>query len=260
MTVATLKRTEKKNALNQIKPVNKLDDLQDLTVEDSDMPELLSEYENALEPNFRKTYGYIGWHFIIKGQRNNLISFKNPSKIVLSPEEITLFVKMTTKYKDHENYPINTGRFISDLIQNSYDAGHNKFYFETNKVGFLSSLVEGNKKNPIIINIEQNYWGWDGSFAEHSTFNIKENHGAATGRFAKHSTFNIEKNYGEAVAGTSEHSTFNIKENSGELVGIHAENCIFKSPNKETLDSIKAPENNKFYLIQPNGEEIPYRK
>ena len=37
MIVTTLKRTEKMNPLDQIKPVNKLDDLQDLEVQDSNV-------------------------------------------------------------------------------------------------------------------------------------------------------------------------------------------------------------------------------
>ena len=38
----------------------------------------------------------------------------------------------------------------------------------------------------------------------------------------------------------------------GKQVGIEATNCIFKSPNKKTLDSIKAKpkRDNKFYLIK----------
>ena len=256
MTTTTLKRNEK-SAFDNIKAVNELEDIKSLEVADSNMKFLIKDYETALEPNFKEKYGYIG-----ALPNEQLLGFKNPSKIILTPEEINLFLKETSRYESHENYKLHTGRFISVLIQNSYDAGHNKFNFGINSLGFLGSMIEGSDENPIRINIDKSNDGFGGFNSKHSTFNIRENNAEATGRFSEYSIFNIVKNHGGWVGASSKHSTFNIETNKGDGVGRFTENCIFKSPNKETLDSITARsrEGNQFYLIQPDGKEIPYEK
>ena len=57
MTVTTLKRTEKYNPLDQIKPVGKLDDVKDVIVQDSNIGKALKDYDLIMNvdvsPNFQ---------------------------------------------------------------------------------------------------------------------------------------------------------------------------------------------------------------
>ena len=111
-----------------------------------------------------------------------------------------------TNYEDHKNFEIHTGTYVSTLIQNSWDAGYNNFYFETNNIDSLAAAINGYSiENPITIHIDVN---------------------------------------------------------NGLYVGWDAGRTTFKSLNKETLKSIAANSeySNEFYLIKPNGEEIPYKK
>ena len=278
MIVTTLKRTEKKNALDQIKPVGELDNIKSLDIKDSNIGKVLKDYEEVLkercEIDFKVSIDDIPFAYH---------TYKGSFWIntVLSPKEITILTTiMHVNYEDHENFNPNTGFFLTNLIQNSYNEGFNNFYFEMNNSNFLGTSIKGSEENPIVMSMGSNYKEQVGLCAKHSTFNIKENHGASLGSDARHSTFNIEKNHGFHVGEQANNCTFNIKENHGERVaeysknstiylkenhgkgvGEHAENCIFKSPDKKTLNSIIAnPEYNHFNLIQPDGEEIPYEK
>ena len=236
MTVTTLKRTEKVNPLDQIKPVNKLDEIKGLKVEDSDIKQVLRNYEEMLVYDPDKV-GILGGD-----PDEQFDKFRTLNNIILSPDKISTFAKITVCYENHENFRINTGLFISALIQNSYDSGNNNFYFKTNNIEWLGTYNKGNKENPLVISIEENHGTRIGEETEYSTFNIKENHGTEIGWDAKHSTFNIEENQGENIGWDAKHSTF-------------------KSSNEKTLDSIKAKprRDNKFYLIK-DGKEIPYKK
>ncbi len=222
----------------------------------------LKDYKEVLKET-RDVIIYYGVNKnILTKQKLNSDTWHSILGTVLSPKEITILSTiMHINYEDHENFNPNTGFFLTNLIQNSYNGGFNNFYFEINNLNYLGTTIKGSEKNPIVISMESNYKEKVGSHARHSTFNIKENHGASLGSEARHSTFNIEKNHGFYVGDHADNCTFNIKENHGKGVGEHAENCIFKSPDKKTLNSIIAnPEYNHFNLIQPDGEEIPYEK
>ena len=226
MIVTTLKRTEKVNPLDQIKPVNKLDDVKDLDVNDSNMKQTIEEHKEALKEalkyggknrqSFRQTlFDYYNGDFF-KISKNDLFNkFFDPCNIVLSPDEITTFRRLTTCYEDNsyvlnEDHEAFTGLFISNLIQNSYDVGYNNFNLGTNDSFLLGSSIEGSEENPIIIGIGEVEFNHQivGLLAKHSTFNIKENHGTEIGCDAKHSTFNIEENQGENIGWDAKHSTF----------------------------------------------------
>ena len=231
MTVATLKRTEKKNALDQIKPVNELDDIKDLDVNPSTFKQAIEEYKNFLNlPNSIFCEDDV-IHAVLRIYH----------KAIILPKEIEIFKDRIVPF--YENWSFSdieedfwsfsdTGYFLTNLIQNSYNAGHNNFNIGNNGFSYLGMSLEGKKENPLIMNIEENYGDLIGNKAKNIIFNVKK-----------------EKN-------------FDRIEKGGFTIGCESKNCILKSPDKKTLtltaDSGLGSSIKEFYLIQPNGDEIPY--
>lgn len=272
MTVTTQKRTEKKNALDQIKPVNKLDELKDLKVDNSNIKLILKDYEDSLVEASNK-------------EVRNWINIDERYNSVLSPKEIRFFADfMTDSYEDHKNFEAITGIFISNLVQKSYDAGHNNFKFGTNNKDHFGYNIKGTTRNPLIITMQENN-GWKvGHGAKNTKFNIGINNGKVLCHYLTNSSLNIKINNGSWIGTNSTNSTFNIEENNGNYIGFDpgwpsttSKQCVFESINKETLDSLYVENTystlkrqNYFNLIQPQpllavkqlftpqAEEIPY--
>ena len=308
MTVATLKRMEKVNPLNQIKPVKKLDNIKDLDVDHMkraqiEFDKLAIEYnEHESDPcraDYDEKVDYLADSFFdFSISRDEKLLKLNPTTI-LTPKEIREYEIINPhKYDDDNNYIF--GYFISRLIQNSYEAGHNNFDFEINKLGILGYELTGKKDNLIKITIGDN-WG-DHTFegVNHINLNININRGDSTCFSLSDCKIKIDHNLGDDTIYSPEGCIIEIGQNVGKWCvhegdggftkntimigetkfsgdkmasfGSGIEGSIFKSPNKETLDLIiKESEyghptnsllkhNNKFYLIKPNGEEILYRK
>ena len=163
-------------------------------------------------------------------------------KEILTPSEINAFLQTTTVYEDNKRYSRRTGEFISQLIQNSYDAGHNNFVLNTTKsMSYVGLELEGCPERMIYIYINGDIGTCCGDKASYSSFIINGNLEIGCGLFANNSTFTIN--------GTFDQSLF----------GYKATTCSFKTPNKEILDKllkiISEKEGNKFYFINPDGTE-----
>ena len=81
MTTTTLKRN-KKNIFDNIKPVNELDEIKDLDVNESNIKQILKDYEEALNevPDKEKV--------------RNWIDISEKYNSILSPKEIKIFAKI----------------------------------------------------------------------------------------------------------------------------------------------------------------------
>ena len=230
MTVTTLKRN-KKDVLDQIKPVNELDKISDLKLESSNLKEALAEYEDllGLSDLFKKTLSSKSpiWSFdeykLMTIHKKIIENYKT----VLTSNEINIFTKMLFARNDfRKDFPIN-GYFLSNLIEKSYLKGNNDFKFESNNVDYFGYLIKGVKDNPICIGIENNF-------------------GDLTAYSALYSKFFIGKHNSKA---------------GNQSPGLNAKDSVFISPNRETLDLIcaKPKDGNKFYLLV-DGEEVLYEK
>ena len=269
MNVVTLKKT-KKNVFKNIKPIKKLDNIKDLDVKNSGIKKASLEYNKLSKLSRGKPIDRLLFALNISDKGGDIfrVDYDSVGTIcttILSPDKILEIKDFLSNYPSEEVNSEFEGYFISHLIQNSYLAGYNNFNFEiTNSDQSFTSYLEGSKKDPIIINIKENRTSSSGESVKHCIFNIKENYQGSLGMRAKHSTFNIDINHDGDVGSGAEHSTFNIGKNYEGYCGEDSKNCIFKSSNKETLESAfkdaEVKGDNKFYLIQPNGEEILYRK
>ena len=278
MTVATLKRMEKVNPLNQIKPVKKLDNIKDLDVDHMKRAQIefdklaieYNEHNNNESGHCRADYdekvGYLADSFFhFSNRRDEKLLKLNPTAI-LTPKEIREYEIINPhNYDDDNNYIF--GYFISRLIQNSYEAGHNNFDFEINKLGILGYELTGKKDNLIKITIGDN-WG-DHTFegVNHINLNININRGDSTCFSLSDCKIKIDHNLGDDTLYSPEGCIIEIGQNVGkwcvhedegyilskstimigdlfpeDLVsgpfGRGIKSSIFKSPNKETLDLI----------------------
>jgi len=160
---------------------------------------------------------------------------------ILTPNQINLFLQQTILYENHPNHSDKTGKFLSQLIQNSYDSGKNNFTLnttalkETNAIGYK---IKGTPTKNIEITI---------------TGNTED----TCGWHSKNTTFNITGNTGDNCGLSSRHSTFTIRGTVGEFCGLFSDHLTYKTPNKETLDKLlkDALGDHKLIFIHPNGTE-----
>ncbi|MFH1638029.1 MAG: hypothetical protein ABIB71_06395 [Candidatus Woesearchaeota archaeon] len=157
--------------------------------------ELIGKYEKILaitrfDDNFSKVIAEIG--------------------IVLTPEQINSFLQATIRCERHKNYQWTTGFFITRLMQNSHNAGNNKFTLNTKALSkdihhigwplkgrgdnLLEVIIDGDVGNDCGLgakNIEQFYIGGNagpgcGSGAENiGQFYIGRNAGNECGALAE---------------------------------------------------------------------------
>ena len=173
----------------------------------NDLEDLLGKFEESLRLE----------HF---GEYNRHIN--KTINDVLTPEQINSFLQTTITYENDKNYQHYMGLFVSKLIQNSYDNGHNNFVLNTKALKEMHSIgykLEGTEEKQIQITIEGNTGKWCGLTAKNSTFNIKGNAGDGCGRDSNHTTFNIKGNTGNWCGEESKHTTYNINGNTGDHCG-----------------------------------------
>ena len=178
----------------------------------------------------------------------------------LTPTDINKFLQTTIQHEQHKEYHWRTGRLILRLIQNSYNAGHNDFAFDTTaleEIGDFGSYLEGTEERPMEIAIKGNIGDWCGWKARHLTFNIQGSTGDWCGRESISSVFNIQGDAGRNCGKYSLGSTFNITGSIGYNCGDQAHRLTFKTPNKETLREMlrRIPTGNKIIFIRKNGKE-----
>ena len=182
---------------------------------------------------------------------------KNNMKEVLLPCEINIFLQQTREYENHKNYGWSTGHFISQLVQNSYNAGNNNFELDMNSlkpINNIASHVTGTDERKVNIIIKGEAGDWCGYFARHFTFTIKKA-GSECGYLAKQCTFTIEK-AGSWCGCQAEHSTFTI-EKAGSMYGSEAQHSTFNTHNPKQYERFKesVPQDtgNKIYLLSSDG-------
>jgi len=149
---------------------------------------------------------------------------------VFTPEQINTFLQTTIQHEDSQIYANWTGRFVTQLIQNSYKHGHNAFILNTTalrELHYLGSDIRCTSKKPIEITIVGNTGTHCGSDSANSIFNITGNTGTHCGYQSTFSTYNIRGNPGKDCGLYSEYSTYNITGNPGNGCGAESENSTF---------------------------------
>jgi hypothetical protein len=154
---------------------------------------------------------------------------------VLKPSEINYFLGFVLAEKTSQK---KLGRFITDLVANSYYKGYRRFHLDL----FDSRLnnLFYNRRLPDIEVILNGSSGFSfGVVAISSSFSA-HSFGSCSGSNAKGSIF------------TAEHFE--------DRPGIGAESCVFRTSNKDTLDFLKRSvpryQQNELALLASNGREL----
>jgi hypothetical protein len=185
---------------------------------DAEFEELLKVYDQVL---------YTG-EFIDGKRRQEYVRFMVND--VLTPSEINSFLQATKPWQEKEVYKNWTGRVISQLIQNSYDAGHNDFVLNTKDLAPISVIateVVGKDDDHVRLWVEGGVGSSCGLESEYLTINIAGDAATHLGEKSKHSTFNVEGSAESYCGQRAEESSFNIAGNGGYACGDHAKKSTF---------------------------------
>ena len=155
------------------------------------------------------------------------------NKVVLTPSEINAFLQMTMEVEDYERSSASdgVGHFITALIQNSYNAGHNNFVLYTSnlreKTDKLGWFTKGKSKRLINIKIFGDLGNHCFENGEYLSVEIYGNVGSSCGSCVKYSTLRIEGNADEWCGTNAEYSSVIINGNAKDKCGHNANSSSF---------------------------------
>lgn len=188
----------------------------------------------------------------------------------LFPTEINSFLQELNGFENDEEPDINeivgVGRFISHLVQNSYNFGYNKFFLDVKNLQEIDNLcykISGTKDNPINVKIIGNVGGECGGDSNYLEMELNGNADRSFAYHAKNSIFIINGDCGSYSGAGLEDSLISFNGKVGDGTSAEAINSVFKTTNLEALNIIRAwvPEGdqgNKVFFIHPNGSEEEY--
>lgn len=210
------------------------------------LEELIKKYEIFLNVDVYSSY------LVFK----DFVRGKNYIPEILPPEQINHFLQMTSAFETRPNYQKNTGLFLSHLIQNSYNAGHNNFHIDLNvfpPLDLLFAYVSGTKKRRLKATIKGTAGHIVAEYCRYLDLTA-ENVGISFAYHAKYSRFkckNVESDaafssyyceYTIETAGNNlgigaRYTTFTIENLEGELGG--AQDSIYKTRNQGTYENLR---------------------
>ncbi|HII15425.1 MAG TPA: hypothetical protein HA362_03860 [Nanoarchaeota archaeon] len=202
-------------------------------------------------------------------------TFERLNLPALTPYQISSFLEATSRYEAEINYNYITSLFLTHLIRESYNAGHNGFVLNIYKpLNQLCRKLKGKEGDPIEITINGDLGGF---FAEDARdISVKAGdigiYCAVEGR-----RVSIEaRNVGGDCLEKAQHCTVKAesigvycsmvgKHNSvtaatiGQLCGQFASNSVFRVSDKASIAGLKKYvqrwEGNRIYFIAPDGKE-----
>lgn len=181
---------------------------------------------------------------------------------VLPPEDINLFLAQSLAFENKILYHFYIGYFISDLIQASYEAGHNDFVFNTKpliNIKNLGSDLKGTEDNPIRLTVYGDTGDNLGCLSRYCNFVVNGNV-SDCGSNSQYSHFEINGNVNESCGYTARNSEFVINGTLGKTVFFGAEMCTFRIKYREDSDNLgSTQQGNRIYLINPDGDDILLR-
>ncbi len=104
-------------------------------------------------------------------------------KSVLSPAEITGFFEQTKDQAEQFHYGAFTGLFLTKLIQNSYNAGYNRFSIDTRwiphdwehrvmEISYLGHRLRGREGNLLRLKVTGSLWKQNAAYAQYLHMNV----------------------------------------------------------------------------------------
>jgi len=156
---------------------------------------------------------------------------------VLTPDQINVFLLGCTTYENHPYFSLFTGRFVSELIQRSYNSGHNNFTFDTtmfrNPTKMYPDLdnmvagISGTLEKPINISILGSTGTHCGYHSNNLIISITGNTGLHCGYHSKNLTFTIGGDADYQCGSSSENTKMTIFGSVGNNSGMGSPNSTY---------------------------------
>jgi hypothetical protein len=219
-----------------------IDEVGVVQLDDSVFETLLEQYQVFVDDNN------------VKYSTDELIGKLKPITEILTPDEINRFLQCSVTYEQYRYYAVTISFFITKLIQNSHDAGHNEFVLDlstlTEKLFFLGYKLQGTEERPLQIELSGDTGGTFGSKSHYLTTIV---HGEANKNCAPNSRNFVGTFHGNVGRGSffrAESITVTLYGEIGDQCGIESVNGTYRTPNKETAAKL-------LYMI-PEGNEVVY--
>jgi len=149
---------------------------------------------------------------------------------LLTPNQInTLLQKIIQETPKQKMEHYITGMIITQIIQESYEKGHNKFMLTTKdtRIQNIGHSLKGTPENPVRISIQGNTGNQLGYHSKKCRYDINGNTEKDCGTHSKNCKYNIQGNVTELCGDGSRNCIFLIKGNAKEFLGDNSTNCKY---------------------------------
>ncbi len=184
------------------------DTVREQTKKDSELSDVIGEYAKIIETGWKKNLNN-------RDEKKDMVH--KPIR-PLSSDKINKFIKNTRYFKDFDhNYMELTGRFISRLIQSSYNANNNDFDIRLDpdvSWEYIAANLKGEKDNPIRINIFGDLGDDLGYNAKYVDIKLEGSAGAGVGVWSENSKFDVLGDVNAFLGAYAKKSRFVIHGNS----------------------------------------------
>ena len=161
-------------------------------------------------------------------------------KDVLMPEELNEFLQATKRFAEHDHYNI-TGLFMSQLIQNSYDAGNTEFTLDVKDRPMIHALgqnLRGTPTRPLVLNIDGaagHLCARDSCYVE---INVSGDAESDFGAYVRCSALNVGGEPGPFLGVGARNSTFTVGKYETAAPIVDAINCIYRTSDERALHNL----------------------
>ncbi|MBI4453658.1 hypothetical protein HY636_03365 [Candidatus Woesearchaeota archaeon] len=200
--------------------------------------ELIKKYEAFLEAKIEENMNGYLW----SGSDLRIIWKLDD---ILTPNKINAFLQLTMCYEEHKQYSLNTGIFLTKLIENSYKSGNNQFRLDivtSKRLDYLAGYLDGTDERLIDITISGSIGDNFGFRAKHINCLIENNAGDNCGADINNSKIIVagacEANGLGRVANVSTFKVGTLKQKAYQRDNVlhNAFFCIFDVDNAHSFD------------------------
>ena len=183
--------------------------------------------------------------------------------IAPTPAETNVFVQSNPQFEEQKNNIDIFSPFVTRLLQNSYDHGHNNFMIAQNTISKIvwdsfGAMLTGQKEKPLQIELGADVETY---FMHGTTYVHAKLVGNAQNNFGGSAQYSTLEATGivETCAEKAQESTFIINEVLNANWGSEdaPDKCIFKTHNPKTKQSLveNLPSGNRIIYVRSNGKE-----
>lgn len=232
--------------------IQKKDLVEHLDIDETKINKVMESYKTLLEIVHYRRNHYDGKYSEQDRKRSDEI---------LNPFEIEVVRSMTDEYINQEEYcDLETRWFLEILVDNSFKAGYNNFYFKENNIERFLTSMKGLKNNTLKIYIDNNNGKSIFSHGENIDVTINNNYSDCTGTGLETSKIKINNNYAKQLFEYCGRSTLTILNNDDKKTWIGnygSYDCTIRSPDENVLEQTcsNRKRKGKLFLMTDEGDQ-----